>query len=125
VPLDDRSTIEHALATFIDAFTSLDRPRMEACFTDDATVFHRVSGPRCYQFWDDEFEIWRTTRPGPPYLSIEPKELQIQQLGDVAIVTFHLDNRPGELGRRTLVLTHTPDGWKIAHLHASVMPVAE
>ena len=123
MPTDERSTVERALATFVAAFTSLNRARMEACFTDDATVFHRVSGPRQLGFWHEEFEEWRATRPGPPYLSIDAKDLLIQELGEVAIVTFHLDNRPGELGRRTIVFTKTPDGWKIAHLHASVMPL--
>jgi ketosteroid isomerase-like protein len=123
--VDDRGTVEQALATFVDAFTSLDRARMEACFTDDATVFHRFGASRRHGFWDEEFETWRATRPGPPYLSIDPKDLQIQELGnEVAIVSFHLDNRPGELGRRTLVFAKTPDGWKIAHLHASVMPLS-
>jgi ketosteroid isomerase-like protein len=123
--MDDRSTIERALATFVDAFGSLDRARMEASFTDDATVFHPMKGPRQPGFWTDEFDTWRAIRPGPPYVSIDPKDLQIQTLDDVAIVTFHLDTRPGELWRRTLVLAKTTDGWKIAHLHASVMPTGQ
>ena len=121
---DDRSTVEQALATFVDAFTSLDRARVEACFTDDATVFPRLGGPRHRGFWIDEFDTWRATRPGPPYLQVEPKDLQLQLLGEVAVATFHLDNVPNVLGRRTLVFTRTPDGWKIAHLHASTMPLA-
>ena len=122
---DDRGTVEQALATFVDAFNHLDRPRMEACFTDDATVFHRNSGPRLRAFWIDEFDTWRATRPGPPYQQIVPHDLQIQRFGDTAIATFHLYTVPEVLGRRTLVLTRTPDGWKIAHLHASTMPLPE
>ena len=119
---DDRSTVERALTTFLDAFGNLDRARMDACFTDDATVFPRDGGPRHVGFWSELFDSWRATRPGPPYHRVEPKDLHIQRLGEVAVATFHLDNVFDVLGRRTLVLTRTPDGWKIAHLHASTMP---
>ena len=47
MPSDDRSTVEQALATFLDAFSNLDRPRVEACFTDDATAINAwVAGAR-------------------------------------------------------------------------------
>jgi ketosteroid isomerase-like protein len=120
---DDRSTVERALATFVDAFTNIDRERLAACFTDDATYFPRMGGPRCRGFSPVELDSWRATRPGPPYFSVEPKDLELQVLGEVVIATFHIDNVPDVLGRRTLVFTHTPDGWKIAHLHASTMPL--
>jgi ketosteroid isomerase-like protein len=45
--------------------------------------------------------------------------LRLQLAGNVAIVTFHLDDRPGFLNRRTIVLQKQPSGWKIIHLHAS------
>ena len=122
MPADDRSTVERALATFLDAFGDLDRARMDACFTDDATLFPPRGGPRQRGFWVAEFDTWRATRPGPPYLRVEPRDLHIQPLGEVAVVTFHLGNVPEVLGRRTLVLVRTPDGWKIAHVHASNMP---
>src|SRR3954454_22316957 len=120
---DDRSTVEQALATFVDAFTRIERVRLEACFTDDATFFPPQGGPRRRGFWPDELDTRRATLPGPPYFSVDPKDLQIQLLGEVAIVTFHLDNVPDVLGRRTVILTRTPDGWKIAHLHASTLPL--
>jgi len=57
-------------------------------------------------------------------MDIQPRKLQIQMLSDVAIVTFHLDDRPGFLNRRTIVFHKTGSGWKIAHLHASEVAVA-
>jgi hypothetical protein len=48
--------------------------------------------------------------------------MQVQVLAEVAVVTFHLEVNPDVVGRRTLVLTRTTDGWKIAHLHASNLP---
>jgi len=50
--------------------------------------------------------------------------MRIQFFGDVAIATFHLDDRAGFLNRRTIVLNKTEQGWKIVHLHASEVSVA-
>ncbi len=122
MPTDDRDTVEQALATFVDAFNHLDRARMAACFLDDASVFFPWGGHRQVGFWTEQFEAWRVERTGPPYLDIQPSDLQIQRLGETAVVTFHLEHDPDTLGRRTIVLCRTPAGWKIAHLHASTFP---
>jgi ketosteroid isomerase-like protein len=122
MPTDDRTTVQHALATFLDAFNHLDRERVGACFTDEATVFGAYGGKRQVGFWFDLFDTLRATRPGPLYLYLQPRDLQVQMLGDVAVATFHLEPNPEVLGRRTLVLTQTADGWKIAHVHASNLP---
>src|SRR5688572_23992954 len=122
---DHRDTVEQALAMFVDAFNHLDRPRMEACFLDDAPVFFPRGGHRKVGFWTEQFEAWRVEREGPPYQDLQPRDLQIHHLGDEAVVaTFHLEHDPETLGRRTLVLVQTPSGWKIAYLHASTFPRA-
>jgi ketosteroid isomerase-like protein len=123
MPTDDRTTVQQALAAFLDAFNNLDRERVEACFTDDATVFGAYGGKRQVGFWFDFFDTRRATLPGPPYQNLQPRDLQVEMLGDVAVATFHLEMNPEVLGRRTLVLTRTPDGWKIAHVHASNLPM--
>jgi len=65
------------------------------------------------------FEQIRNGRTNGPYMDIQPKDMKIQMFGNVAIVTFHLDDRPGFLNRRTIVLNKSKMGWKIVHLHAS------
>ena len=123
MPTNARDTVEQALAMFVDAFNHLDRVRMDACFLDEATVFWPWGGHRGVGFWTAQFEAWRFERDGPPYLNIQPRDLQIQRLGEAAAVaTFHLEHDPETLGRRTIVLVQTPEGWKIAHLHASTFP---
>lgn len=122
MPTDDCDTVEQALATFIAAFNDLDRARMETCFLDDAPVFFPWGGHRRVGFWADQFDAWRIERTGPPYLNIQPADLQIQRFEDAAVVTFHLEHDPDSLARRTLVLCRTAAGWKIAHLHASTFP---
>jgi ketosteroid isomerase-like protein len=52
-------------------------------------------------------------------MDIQPKGMKVQMFGDFAIATFHLDDRAGLVNRRTIVMTKTPAGWKIVHLHAS------
>ena len=121
--------IEAALAEFVAAFNDLDWERFRACFAPEATVFFparpfpngRATG------WDEVaagfapfFAALRETAPGPPYQQIAPRDLLIQPLGDAAVATFHLP-RDTALGRRTLVLRKTAAGWKIAHLHASLL----
>jgi ketosteroid isomerase-like protein len=114
--------IDEALAAFIDALTHLDRDRLERCFAPDATVFHPMGVPRQVGFWNERWSEFVASQPGPPYFTLEPRDLQVQRLDNAAVVTFHLrGDRP--LGRRTLVLRNGADGWKILHLHASNQPL--
>jgi ketosteroid isomerase-like protein len=52
-------------------------------------------------------------------MQLDPKNLEVQMFGDIAIATFNLYDRPGTINRRTLVLRKESGGWKIVHLHAS------
>jgi hypothetical protein len=52
-------------------------------------------------------------------MDLKPKDLKIQLASNVAIATFHLEDRPGFLNRRTVVLERRMNGWKIIHLHTS------
>ena len=122
--------VNEALAHFIRAFDDLDWEQFRLAFDDDATVFYprampeRASGRA-------EFEkgfqiVFRQIKGGktaPPYMDIQPRELKIQLFGDVAIATFHLDDRTGFVNRRTIVMHKTDKGWKIVHLHASEVAV--
>ena len=58
------------------------------------------------------------TGPGPPYRTLEPKDLLVQTDGQMALCTFHLE-RPAGLGRRTVLLVRRAGAWKILHIHAS------
>jgi ketosteroid isomerase-like protein len=123
--------IRRFLSEFINAFDNLNWEKFRNAFTDDATVFypreiaHRANGrTEVEENFKHVFEQIRAGRSKGPYMDIQPRELQMQVLGDVAIVTFHLDDRPGFINRRTLVLRKTAVGWKIAHLHASEVAIA-
>jgi ketosteroid isomerase-like protein len=118
--------VRQTLTTFIHAFNDLDWDHFRLSFADDATVFYprefpyRADGRQQFeQFFRKVFDRIRAGRTQGPYMDIQPKDLKIQIAGNVAIVTFHLDDRPGFMNRRTVVLQKQASGWKIIHLHAS------
>jgi len=57
-------------------------------------------------------------------MDLQPRDLRVQIIGNAAIVTFALDDRPGFVNRRTLVLRKAGGVWKITHLHASEVAVS-
>lgn len=123
----EAAALSSAITAFLEAFSALDWDQFRSMFTEDATViFPRLRAERATARNDVE-ATWQATFDGiraassrtePPYHTLEPRDQHIQWLDDVAIVTFHLSG-PSGTGRRTLVWQRTPDGWRIAHLHAS------
>jgi len=118
--------LQAALTNFIHAFDNLDWEHFRSSFDDDATVFFprgfpaRATGRAEFEKnFKVVFEQIKNGKTAPPFMDVQPKDMEIQRLGDVAVVTFHLDDRPGMLNRRTLVLRKNAQGWKIVHLHAS------
>ncbi len=125
-PTRAEKEVREALAHFIRAFDDLDWDHFRLAFDDDATVFYprgtpqRANGRAEFETtFQTVFQQIRGNQTAPPYMDIQPREMRIQLFGDMAIVTFHLDDRAGFLNRRTIVLHRTGKGWKIVHLHAS------
>jgi len=127
------SELKAALARFVTAFDDLDWDAFRQSFEDDANVFYpraiparargRAEFERAFKV---VFEQIRGNRLSAPYMDIQPKDLLIQDVaGGVAIVTFHLDDRPGFLNRRTMVWHRVHGAWKIVHLHASEVAEAD
>jgi len=118
--------VRQALARFIRAFDDLDWENFRLSFDDNATVFYprampeRANGRAEFEkAFKTVFQQIRGAKTAAPYMDIQPRDLSLQLFGDVAIATFHLDDKPGFLNRRTIVLSKTEKGWKIVHLHAS------
>jgi ketosteroid isomerase-like protein len=122
----DELAVQKAAENFIQAFNDLDWERFEKCWADDATVFNpfvevarRISGKaEIVAFFKNRFDNLKKTDSKPPYLKIQPKDLEIRMLKTAAIVTFHLGGETG-VGRRTVILEKQGDKWLIVHLHAS------
>ncbi|HEX4947174.1 MAG TPA: nuclear transport factor 2 family protein, partial [Blastocatellia bacterium] len=126
--------VQQAAEKFVDAFVSLDWERFRACWAADATIFHpsadlprRLSGrEEIVASFKYRFEDLKKQKSRPPYLNIQPKDLEVKLLGSVALVTFHLGDETSQ-GRRTLVMQKQGSEWLIVHLHASnlTLPTGE
>jgi ketosteroid isomerase-like protein len=123
--------VREALARFVQAFDNLDWETFRLAFDDNATVFYprafpeRANGRVEFEkTFKTVFEQIRGGKTAAPYMDIQPKQMKIQLFGNVAIATFHLDDRAGFVNRRTIVLNKNTTNWKIVHLHASEVPVA-
>ena len=121
-----RVEVQKTLSEFIVAFDNLDWEKFRRAFADEATVFYPREFPRraagrteFEKTFKKVFEQIRAGRSTPPFMDIQPHEMEIQIFGDIAIATFHLDDKPNFVNRRTIVLRITSTGWKIIHLHAS------
>lgn len=127
----DSAAVQKTTEQFIEAFINLDWERFRSFFATIATAFfppsaqfpRRANGkPEIENAFRAVFEGARNRKSNPPYLSIEPKEMKVQMLGDVAIVTFHLED-PDLFGRRTIIFQRQGKQWLIVHLHASGITV--
>jgi ketosteroid isomerase-like protein len=124
--LSDEAAVKLAAENFVDAFNNLDWDRFEASWAQDATVFFPMDGqPKRVEgrgaiiaIFRSLFESLPERAEGPPYLSIQPLNTNVQMLGDSAVVSFHL-GESGPWNRRTIVFARHEDRWLIAHLHAS------
>lgn len=125
------STVQQAVEAFLTAFRTLDGEGFLAAFAEDATVFfpfpdrpRRADGKAAIAaIFQSFFDRVRQQRPtGPPYLTLEPCDVEIVQQAESALATFHLHD-PGVLCRRTVVLVKQNDAWLIRHLHASNVPI--
>jgi ketosteroid isomerase-like protein len=126
--------VRATLFKFLAAFENGDIEFMEEFFADDALTFPRVimsnehdTGIRTSDYErvmgiDPQMRMavreWREKLPGPPYITLQPEDLNIKMYSDVALVTFHLKH-DNALSRRTFVLVYQDGSWKIVHLHAS------
>jgi len=88
--------VREALAHFIRAFDDLDWEQFRLSFDDNATVFYprampqRANGGAEFEKgFKAVFRQIRGSKTTAPYMDIQPKELRIQLLGEVAIATFH------------------------------------
>ena len=130
---DSAATVRETTEEFLRAFVNLDWERFRSFFAADATVFFPPSANspersnnklEVEAVFKTVFDNARKQKSNPPFLKIQPRDMRVQMLGDVAIVTFHLDD-PDSTGRRTIVLRRQGRRWLIVHLHASGISVKE
>ena len=121
MPADD-VTPEEVVDAFGCAFRRMDLDTMMGHIAEDATAFWPVqacltrldkAGIRA-QFADT---IAAVRAAGGDEVVRTQSDMQTQRFGDVAVVTFHLQDTP--FGRRTFVLQWRWQHWLIVHIHGS------
>ena len=128
----EQAALVSAAEHFLRVFDNLEFEPFEAAWSSSRSVFfpfrdtpERVEGAAVGERFRQFFAEVRSTRPGPPYLHLEPRELRAEVMGDAGLVTFMLGRAPGEVSRRTAFFVRERGAWKLRHLHASNMPAAE
>jgi len=121
MPADD-VTPEEVLADFSGAFRRMDLDAMMAHMAEDVTGFWPASA--CLTRLDkagirEQFAatIAAVRAAGGTEVVRTQSDMLTQRFGDVAVVTFHLQDSP--FGRRTFVLQWRWDRWLIVHIHGS------
>ncbi len=119
---------------FLDALSRADLDGMLVHVAEDATVFapltsspQRIRGrAQISALFEPFFSSLEHEVDGPVRMNLVHRDLEVQLLGESAIVTFHLGQLPDlplsetySFSRRTFVLHIRNGEWKIVHLHAS------
>jgi len=122
----DQPALVQAAENFLRVFDNLEWEPFDAAWSTSRSVFfpfrdtpERVEGADVAARFRRFFDEVRATRPGPPYLRLQPYGLRAEVRGDAGLVTFTLGRRPGDVGRRTLLFVRESGQWKLAHMHAS------
>ena len=128
----NEATLVAAAEHFLRVFDNLEFEPFEAAWSSSRSVFfpfrdtpERVEGAAVGERFRSFFAEVRTTRPGPPYLHLQPRELRVEVVGDAGLVTFMLGRAPGDVSRRTLLFVRERGAWKLRHMHASNMLAAD
>lgn len=128
----DQAAAVAAAEHFLRVFDDLEWEPFEAAWSPSRSVFfpfrdtpERVEGAEVGVRFRSFFTEVKSTRPGPPYLRLEPRELRAEVMGEAALVTFMLGRAPGDVSRRTLLFVRERGAWKLRHMHASNMPATE
>ena len=126
---DDIQDIELALSNFLDALSKGEKDRFESMFTENNTVFSPFPWATKRSTVQDSFaqlfEMLSARPPGQSGGGLQPEDLAINVFDNVALITFHLNNNPNTLGRRTVIMVKEMDSWKVQHLHASSSQLPE
>ena len=111
VQANERADLELIVSTFDETailFPPGDRPQRATGKAEIRAFFEGTFGQR----------------RGP--ITITPRDVHVQQLGDIAVVTAHLGplpalpvSEPTTFSRRTFVVKRVGSRWVIVHLHAS------
>jgi ketosteroid isomerase-like protein len=118
---DAKKAVLAAEQAFIDAMIKPDKAALEKLLADDLTYVHSSSKV------ETKAEVIQVVTSGSTtYESIEFKDTNVRQYGDVVITTHKAAIKTKQTGVANLFVTHVwakqKEGWQFASRHASRLP---
>ena len=120
----NRITPQEAVLRFTNAVRAGDVATMTAMMDREFTAFISNDSPSAMlkRVEGREALVKVAVNPNgrslPPLAASALQDVEVQRVGPVAIVTYHVGSG-NRVGRRTSVLRETESGWLIVHQHAS------
>jgi ketosteroid isomerase-like protein len=126
---DTNAEVRNTLDRFMRAVEAADTKRVMEFFEEDAQMFSPLGAYPARLDGRDVIggqfaTIAALVKQSPSPLKIDPYDMTVRSFGDVALVTCHL-RMPGPQQRRTFVMHRGRDGWRFAHIHASIASPAQ
>jgi len=123
----DSIELSGRMMAFINALNNLNWEDFRSFFDQDATAFLEsdtltlLEGKSGIEkMFKPIFEETPKNVKGPPYLHLQPLNMNFYLQNDMAIVSFHL-KRGNTIARRTFVWKKRQKTWLIIHLHGSAV----
>src|SRR5262245_24156655 len=118
---DAKSAVLAAEQAFVDAMIKRDKAALERLLADDLVYVHSSSKS------ETKAEVIQAVTSGSAlYESIEFKETNVRQYGDVVITTHKAEIKTKQTGMSNLYVTHVwvkqKGGWQFASRHAARLP---
>jgi ketosteroid isomerase-like protein len=121
---DETADIRAAADRFIHALDHLDWDAFTGCWSSDPTMFF-PNEPVRLDGRDAVLGRFRAMfepadrSSGPPYLRLTPRNVRVEQFGEVGLVTLSFGQPPGPVALRSVLFVKDGAGWKIAHVHGT------
>ena len=110
---------------FVTVFNERDWKQFSECLADDVTGMfdaawtpERKDGRKLVESMFKPMFPAEGASPAKDRFLIKPEDLLIQDLGETAIITFHMRS-PGDFARRCLVVRKKNNKWEIVHINGS------
>ncbi len=119
---DIRAEVEAAFAAYEAALVANDVATLDRLFLDRPTTIRYGGGENLYGY--AEIATFRAAR-SPAGLARTLSRTVITTYGTdlaVAATLFRRDGAPGRVGRQMQTWVRTPEGWRIAAAHVSIIP---
>jgi hypothetical protein len=118
---DVLSEVEAMVERYERALVTNDIEDLDSLFLNSPTTIRYGAGENLYGY--DEIASFRAVRPAGDLMRTRSHSIVTTFGSDFAVAAtlFTRDSAPGKLGRQSQTWVRTPDGWRVAAAHVSVI----